>query len=150
MLFIFMGSSCTGKSTAANKIKERLDVEVFTGKDYLRMAKNKYEAWKLFYDKLLKASLKQDPVKGTIIYLITEKEELIKVKDIKNSYKIKFTAPLDIIKERFSQRMNGILPKPVEDMLERKNKEWEAIDGDMTVDSSQEEEIEKLMQLFTG
>lgn len=40
MLYIFMGQSCTDKSTVANKGKELKDVEVFTGKDYLRMAEN--------------------------------------------------------------------------------------------------------------
>lgn len=44
MLYIFMGQSCTGKSTVANKLKELIDVEVFAGKDYLRLAKNENEA----------------------------------------------------------------------------------------------------------
>ncbi|WP_291561207.1 MULTISPECIES: hypothetical protein [unclassified Clostridium] len=44
MLFIFMGASCTGKSSAADELKELMDVQVYTGKDYLRMAKNENEA----------------------------------------------------------------------------------------------------------
>lgn len=41
MLYIFMGQSCTGKSTVAEKLKEFVNAEVYTGKDYLRMGKTK-------------------------------------------------------------------------------------------------------------
>lgn len=44
MLYIFMGQSCTGKSTVADKAKELTGAEVFTGKDYLRMAKDENQA----------------------------------------------------------------------------------------------------------
>lgn len=148
MLYIFMGPSCTGKSTAVKRIKEVVDAQVYTGKDYLRMAKNENEAWQLFYDKLLVASLTEDPAKDAIIYLITEKDELMRIADIENACKIRFTAPLDTIKERFSQRMNGRLPQPIEKMLERQYKGWEHIDGDLTVDTSQKDNLERVVALF--
>jgi len=56
MLYIFMGQSCTGKSTAAERLKELTGAEIFSGKDYLRMAKNEDEAFRLFFDKLSKAA----------------------------------------------------------------------------------------------
>ncbi len=114
MLYIFMGQSCTGKSTVANKIKELIGAEVFTGKDYLRMAKNESEAWRLFYEKLSDAASNEDLSEETIIYLITEMAQLDRISDIEGACKVKFTASLDTIKSRFAQRMHGKLPQPVE------------------------------------
>lgn len=136
MLFIFMGQSCTGKSTAADKLKEQMNVEIYSGKDYLRMAKNESEAWKLFYDKLEKAASNKDKSKESIIYVITEIELLNRVKEIEDAYMIKFNAPLEIIKSRFADRMNGRLPQPVEKMIERQYLEWESITGDLNIDTS--------------
>ena len=136
MLFIFMGQSCTGKSTAADKLKEQMNVEIYSGKDYLRMAKNESEAWKLFYDKLEKAAINKDKSKESIIYVITEIELLNRVKAIEDAYMIKFNAPLEIIKSRFADRMNGRLPQPVEKMIERQYLEWESITGDLNIDTS--------------
>jgi len=145
MLYIFMGPSCTGKSTAVKKVQEVLDVGVFAGKDYLRMAKSETEAWQIFYSKLQAAS---NDANTTIIYLITNKEELKKVAELTNAYKIRFTAPLETIKERFSQRMNGRLPGPVEKMLEKQYSDWEGVEGDLTINTSQEEDLKKLIALF--
>ena len=39
MLIGMIGESCTGKSTLADRLKAQLNAEVFTGKDYLRLAK---------------------------------------------------------------------------------------------------------------
>lgn len=41
MVIAIFGESCTGKSTLARALKERLGGEVYTGKDYLRMAKTR-------------------------------------------------------------------------------------------------------------
>lgn len=145
MLYIFMGPSCTGKSTAVRKIREIVDVEEFAGKDYLRMAKGEHEAWQVFSDKLRAASLDANE---HIVYLITNKAELGRVSDIDKAYKIRFTAPLETIKERFAQRMNGRLPGPVEKMLEKQYADWEGIEGELTVDTSRDEDLSRLMKLF--
>lgn len=143
-----MGQSCTGKSTMVDKVKAIGDVEVYTGKDYLRMAKSESVAWELFYEKLLNAASNKDSSKGTIIYLITEKTQLKRIIDIEGSYKVKFTAPLDTIKSRFSQRMNGKLPQPVEKMLNNQYEEWENIKGDINVNTMIEDDVEKLLNLI--
>ena len=39
MVIGIFGESCTGKSTLAEKIAAGCSCEVFTGKDYLRLAK---------------------------------------------------------------------------------------------------------------
>ena len=52
MVIGIIGESCTGKSTLADQLKEKLGAEVITGKDYLRFAKNESIARKLFQKKL--------------------------------------------------------------------------------------------------
>lgn len=112
MVIGIIGESCTGKSTLAEKLRSLLDAEVYTGKDYLRLAKNDSIAKKLFQKKL------EEAVSGPhIIYVVSEKEHLPLLPD--GAWRILVTADLDIIKERFAQRMRGSLPAPVAAMLER-------------------------------
>lgn len=44
MLIIIFGESCTGKSTLADALKARTGAQVWSGKDYLRLAKSEGEA----------------------------------------------------------------------------------------------------------
>lgn len=114
MVIGIFGESCTGKSTLADKLKERIDAQVYTGKDYLRLEKNKAAAKQAFQAKLSEA------VHGeNIIYVISEKEHLPLLPD--GSVRILATADLEAIKTRFAQRMHGNLPAPVSAMLERKH-----------------------------
>lgn len=148
MLYVFMGQSCTGKSTLANKVKELKDAEVFAGKDYLRMAKDENEAWKLFYEKLSKAASNKSSPKENIIYLITERTQLDRIIDIEGLCKVKFTTPLDTIKLRFAQRMNGNLPQTVEKMLNNQYEEWKSIEGDIEVDTTIDKDIERILDIL--
>ena len=71
MLIAIFGENCTGKSTLAGRLKEELDAEIYTGKDYLRLAKDEVSAQKLFRERLREA------VAGnSLIYVISEKEHL--------------------------------------------------------------------------
>ena len=71
MLISIFGESCTGKSTLADKLAAKYDATIYTGKDYLRLAKNETIARKLFQKKLTEA------VNGeNIIYVIAEKDHL--------------------------------------------------------------------------
>ena len=64
--------------------------------------------------------LLNDAVNGdNLIYIITEKEHLSLLPE--NCFKIVLTAEIEVIKERFSKRMRGNLPLPVEKMLEAKH-----------------------------
>lgn len=148
MLYIFMGQGCTGKSTAADKLKQQLNVEIYSGKDYLRMAKNENEAWNLFYDILKKAAANKDKSEQSIIYMITEKEHLDKINLIEDAYKIKFTATLEVIKSRFAKRMNGRLPDPVGKMIERQYLKWENIKGDLNIDTTDNNSIQKIYEFL--
>ena len=114
MVIGIFGESCTGKSTLAEKIAASFPCEVFTGKDYLRLAKNENIA-KVMFQKKLTAAVNGE----NIIYVISEKEHLPLLPD--GAFRILVTADLDLIKSRFAQRMRGNLPAPVAAMLEKKH-----------------------------
>lgn len=114
MLIAIFGESCTGKSTLAKTLKASLGAEIYTGKDFLRLAKNEAIAAKLFQKKLENATTGEN-----IIYVITEKEHLALLPA--RCIRILVTADLDTIKERFAARMRGNLPTPVAAMLEKKH-----------------------------
>ena len=114
MVIGIFGESCTGKSTLAEKIATNFPCEVYTGKDYLRLAKNENIARVMFRKKL------NDAVNGeNIIYVISEKEHLPLLPE--GALRILVTADLETIKSRFAQRMRGNLPAPVATMLEKKH-----------------------------
>ena len=48
MLIAVIGENCVGKSTLANKINEKLNAKIYTGKDYLRLEKNPTVALETF------------------------------------------------------------------------------------------------------
>ena len=114
MVIGIFGESCTGKSTLAAMIAGRCPCEIFTGKDYLRLAKNESAAKALFQEKLNGA------LNGAnVIYVIAEPEHLELLPD--GAIRILVTADMDTIKSRFAQRMRGNLPAPVAAMLEKKH-----------------------------
>ncbi len=114
MVIGIIGESCTGKSTLAERLQTELNAQVFSGKDYLRLAKNEAIAKKLFCKKL------EDALKGeSVIYVIAEKEQLSLLPE--GAIRILVTAELETIKARFAQRMHGNLPAPVATMLEKKH-----------------------------
>ena len=114
MVIGIFGESCTGKSTIAGMIAARFPCEVFTGKDYLRLAKNENIA-KVMFQKKLTAAVSGE----NIVYVISEKEHLALLPE--GSLRILVTADLKLIKTRFSQRMRGNLPASVATMLEKKH-----------------------------
>lgn len=127
MLIGIIGENCSGKSTLAEKIKDSIGAEIISGKDYLRMAKSESEATALFKDKLEKAVTGEN-----VIYVITQAEHLALLPD--GAVKILVSADLDTIKERFKQRMHGVLPPPVEKMLEAKHGSFEGGEYDYRYD----------------
>ena len=114
MVIGIFGESCTGKSTLAEKITTSFPCEVFTGKDYLRLAKNENIA-KVMFQKKLTAAVSGE----NIIYVISEKEHLSLLPE--GALRILVTADLELIKSRFAKRMRGNLPTPVAAMLENKH-----------------------------
>lgn len=138
MLIVIFGESCTGKSTLAEQVKERLGGEVCTGKDYLRMAKNEAEAKTLFREKMARAIAGE-----TLIWVIAEKEHLALVPD--GAVRVLVTADLETIKARFAKRMGGQLPPPVAAMLEKKHGCFDGDPHEFHV-ISEETDVEKICQ----
>ena len=114
MLIGIIGENCSGKSTLANHIKDSLKAEIVTGKDFLRMAKSEDEARKLFREKLEKAITGDN-----VIYVISDPDQIALLPD--GAVRILVSADLNTIKERFRARLHGVLPGPVERMLESKH-----------------------------
>lgn len=114
MLIGIFGESCTGKSTLAEKLSSVFPCEVFTGKDYLRLAKNENIAKVMFQKKLAAAVTGEN-----VIYVISETEQLSLLPE--GAVRILVTADMELIKSRFAMRMHGNLPAPVAAMLERKH-----------------------------
>lgn len=114
MVIGIIGESCTGKSTLAAMLEQKMPCQVVTGKDYLRLAKNENMA-KLLFQKKLNAALTGE----NIIYVISEKEHLALLPE--EAIRVLVTAELETIKARFAQRMRGNLPAPVAVMLEKKH-----------------------------
>ena len=105
------------------KLKEDFGATVYTGKDYLRMAKNPAEAEAVFKKLLIQAAEGEN-----IIYIISEAEHLKLLPE--KSFKILVTADLEVIKVRFAARMRGVLPPPVAAMLERNHGKFDSIQND--------------------
>ncbi|MCR5405112.1 MAG: hypothetical protein K6E91_15020 [Butyrivibrio sp.] len=114
MVIGIIGENCSGKSTLATEIQNKIGAEVITGKDYLRMAKSESEATALFKEKLCNAAHSDN-----IVYVISDAEHIKLLPD--EAVNVLVTADLDTIKERFKERLHGNLPTPVEQMLEKKH-----------------------------
>ena len=141
MLIAIIGENCVGKSTLANKIKETIGANIYTGKDYLRLEKNPSAAVEKF-----KSILNESVTGDNIIYLITERDHLNLLPQ--GSIKIVLTASLDTIKARFRERMRGNLPLPVEKMLEAGHGIYDNLDCDMKLDEGYNiDEVLKTLKL---
>ncbi len=131
MVIGIIGENCTGKSTLAEEIQNRIGGEIVTGKDYLRLAKSETMAAALF-----KKQMKEALTGETILYVISEPDQVKLLPE--GAVRILVKADLDDIKARFKARMRGNLPAPVEQMLERKHGMFDAGAYDYTFDSSRE------------
>ena len=129
MLIAIIGENCVGKSTLANKLNEKLQAKVYAGKDYLRLEKNPSVAQETF-----KRMLKEAVTGGDLLYLITEKEHLSLLPE--GAFRIVLTAQLNVIKERFKERMRGNLPLPLEKMLEAKHGIYDDLDCELKLDGN--------------
>lgn len=116
MVIGIIGESCVGKTKFSSQLCDHLSATVYTGKDFLRLAKNENEAKHTFQDKLEQAAASKVE---HIIYLISEREHISLLPQ--NALRILMTADLEIIKQRFAIRMHGNLPEPVAKMLEKKH-----------------------------
>jgi len=133
MTIAIIGESCTGKSTIADKLSRLTERKIFTGKDYLKLAKNEAEAKEVFVKMLNESS--------DIIYVISEMEHLELLPA--DAFRVLVTADLEVIKMRFAKRMNGSLPTPVATMLETKHGMFDNIVYQLKIDGT-EQDVSKI------
>ena len=81
-----------------------------------------------------KTKLKESVTGDNVINLITEKEHLNLLPE--GAFKIVLTAELEVIKERFKERMRGNLPLPLEKMLETKHGMYDNLKCNIKLDSN--------------
>lgn len=145
MVIGIFGESCTGKSTIADRLKEKINVKIYTGKEYTKLAKNEADAKRIFNETLKSNEESAD----VIIYVISEKDQLQLLPE--KAVRVLVTADLDIIKERFAKRLNGILPAPVSAMLEKKHRMFDDEKHDLHIKNGNEppEQIcDRIIQFF--
>lgn len=140
MLIGIVGENCTGKTTLANEINKYIPSVIYTGKDYLRMDKNPFMAEEKF-NKILK----EETVEKNIIYIITEKDHLKFLSS--DAFIIVVSEKLEVIKQRFKERMQGNLPKAVELMLEKKHGIYDDLLCDLRIKSNNYN-IENIIKLI--
>lgn len=141
MVIGIFGESCVGKTTLAEKISKVMNARIYSGKDYLRLAKNEKMAQKMFADLL------QEAVDGdSIIYVISEKEHLKLLPD--GAIRILVTADLELIKERFAARTQGKLPAPIEKMLELKHGCFDKEKYDIHINNQEDDKCDIVSQIM--
>ena len=128
MVIALMGDNCTGKSAIAACIAEKTGAEIITGKDYLRLAKSESMAGALFKKKLAQAV-----TDGSIVYVLSEKEQLGFLPQ--GCLQVLVTASLDSIKQRFAARMRGTLTPPIAAMLDRRYGQFESDAHELRIDT---------------
>ena len=141
MVICLFGENCTGKSSIANELKTRLNAELVSGKDYLRLAKNETDAKAVF-----SAQLADRMTSGNLVYVVSEPEQLALLPA--GCLRVLVTAELPVIKQRFAARMGGRLPAPVAAMLERKHGLFDPIPHDLhihTADTTAAEAAGKIL-----
>jgi len=141
MIISLFGANCTGKSTVATYLSDKLNAKVYSGKDYLKLAKSKSEAMVIFKNMLSESS-------DDIIYVVTEIDDLNLLP--KNAFKVLFTADLNTIKKRFAERINASFSIQIENMLKRKQELCSKQTYDLLVNSDTSTVLEITNQILTS
>jgi len=146
VVVVFMGPCCTGKSSVAELIREKTNIQVVTGKDYLRLSTNEDEAWELFLNKIETAIHANPHSNDSIIYIMDDAERVEDLLRIRGVQCVKFSATIDAIKDRYEARMQGELPGVVVKMLNRQKEAWDMVECPIKIDSSQTRKLLEMAQ----
>ena len=142
MVLCLFGENCVGKSHIADALKERYTTTIYTGKDYLRLAKSEQNAIAEF-KKLLNSHTDDSDL---FIYVVAEQSQLAFLPE--GAKRVLVTADLDTIKERFTQRLHGFLPEPVAMMLERNHGKFDNEQYDLKVDGTSEDAASLVLEMI--
>lgn len=143
MVIALIGESCTGKSTLADILAEKINAKVYSGKDYLRLAKSQEDARKKFIELLDENQQSEE----NIIYVISEREHIQLLPQ--KCLRVLLTCDIETIKERFAQRMKGNLPAPVADMLQKKHGVFDNEKYDLHIENIEENAQEAAVKIIS-
>lgn len=130
MLIVIAGERCTGKSALTRAILEKIHAELFTGRDYMRLAPTEPEAADLFRRLLTEKQHTDDYV----IFLLTEPGLYALVPP--GSFVVMCRSRLETSKARFAMQMpDGVLSPSIAAMLERQRGSFDHIPHDLTLDT---------------
>lgn len=144
MVVVFMGACCTGKSSVAELIRAKNNIQVITGKDYLRLSSDEEEAWRQFLGRI--ENTLHTASGESLIYILDDADKADDLLNIHGVRCVKFSATLEVIKSRYEARMQGALPDVVVKMLSAQLSAWNRVSCDIVVDSSRERDISEMAQ----
>jgi adenylate kinase family enzyme len=143
MLLLLAGPAGSGKSTAAALLKPRLKAEVYSGKGYLRTAKNMDQAWKKFQGVLSQAVSGQ----RNVILILVGTSNLKKIQAAGPFCLVRFTAPQKTLEERLSDRLCEDLPPAIVDMLKAQERKWSRVKADLVIDSGEKTPEQAVLEI---
>lgn len=136
MLLLFIGPSCSGKSSTADELRKATGASVFAGRDYLRLAKNEMEAWTVFRARLAEAAGHPGLSEDSVIYLVSDERAATDLQNIAGARWVKFTASPETLKSRFADRTGGHTPPGIEQMLGRQRAQFEPFKAGLSFDTT--------------
>lgn len=146
MLYVLCGPSCAGKSTVAAALKERLGARVYTGKDYLRLARSEAEARAC----LLRELRERAGADSHAAVVLTETDLVAELRAIAGARFVRCTAPKEILIERFIARSGGKANPAFAAMIDRQAQKWDAIPCDSVVDTGGSADVEASIAMILG
>jgi hypothetical protein len=151
MLYLFFGPSCSGKSTVAKLVAKETGADVWTGKDYLRLAKHEPDALKVFADLLTQATVDSGATTPHLIYVMTDPPESIPaIAALTPKCQIRITASLETLTERFAPRTGGTIPPPLVKMLERAKNAMDHCPADLSFDTTEKSAESVTAKILSG
>lgn len=130
MLIVIAGERCTGKSALARAITEKVHAELFSGRDYIRLAPTEPEAVDRFQLLLAERQYTED----FVIFVLTEPGLFALVPP--NSFVVMCRSRLETSKARFARQMpDGVLSPSIAAMLERQRGSFDRIPHSLTLDT---------------
>ena len=130
MLIVIAGERCTGKSALARAILDKIHAELFTGRDYVRLAPTEPEAVDKFQLLLAEKQRSEDYV----IFLLTAPDLYNLVPP--GSFVVMCRSRLETSKARFARQMpDGVLSPSIAAMLEHQRGSFDHIPHSLTLDT---------------
>lgn len=151
MFIMFVGPSCGGKSSTAKVFQEKFGLKIYTGKDYLRLAKSETDAWKVFTEICQTAKENKQLCSHSVIYIASETDKFSDLAKI-SSFTVHFDASQEILEKRFAPRTGGFVPPPIKKMIEKQKNNWLAVEADFHIDTTEstaDYSAEKVLQMVS-